>query len=163
MDALLETLCQENHFETILGPFLTLSDYPVYLFRSKNLPTILISIIPTIFHEKIWDFPRLFKPHCSFRTREKSDAIFPNIFFKLQCKLQCNVSTCFFFILWSSCYYIKVRYYTKCVHIFVISGCLYLLKAASTHLKKKIIITKNKIACLEELSTYYNEKLKCIS
>ena len=42
------------------------------------------------------------------------------------------------FILWSSYYDIKVGFYTKFVNIFVISGCLYLEKAANTPIKKKM-------------------------
>ena len=42
-------------------------------------------------------------------------------------------------------YFIKVGFYKEFLNVFVISGCLYLVKAAST--------TKNKIAYEEELSS----------
>ena len=81
-----------------------------------------------------------------------------NVFFELQC----NVSTCCCCYTESSCYSIKVGFYKQVLNISIISGCLYLVKAASTPLKKKKkrIITKNQVAHEEELSTHYNDKWK---
>ena len=49
-------------FWTNLGPYLTLSDHPIYLFEAKNLPTLLIPRIPIIFHEEILN-PSNFSTH----------------------------------------------------------------------------------------------------
>ena len=92
MDALLETLCQENHFETILGPFLTLSDYPVICFDQKIYPPYLFQLSLPFFMKKFETSPD-YLSHTVYLGLERNRMQFFQI---LQCKLQCNVSTCFF-------------------------------------------------------------------